>query len=231
MAKTGVTSTYIIAADDVSKKGASIKTYHSVAYVKNLKISPAYILTDARFIFSCKQDTWGSTGDVYIKLFDDNDNETTLYSKSSGVAYNNWQEYSGSFLNYLKSPEDNVMYRKFKDGYQIGYFCINYESFLNRTYHTKDVRIVFTYDIPDLTVNLNAGVGGTVSGGGVYEAERVCAATATPNSGYKFVKWIDSNGNTVSELYRYQFYVRKNVTYTAIFEPIADLADLINNVF
>ena len=56
---------------------------------------------------------------------------------------------------------------------------------------------------------------GTVSGGGTYEEGKTVTLTATPKSGYRFVKW--SDGSTANP---YTFKATKNVTLTASFEAI-----------
>ncbi len=47
------------------------------------------------------------------------------------------------------------------------------------------------------TVNLTAGSGGTVSGGGTFEGGSTVTVTATPDSGYRFVRWTE-DGKEVS---------------------------------
>lgn len=71
---------------------------------------------------------------------------------------------------------------------------------------------VKTYTI---TVKSNNDSYGTVSGGGTYNHGATATLTATPASGYKFVKWSDevtTASRTVT--------VTGNVTYTAVFEKI-----------
>ena len=68
-----------------------------------------------------------------------------------------------------------------------------------------------------ITVNTNNSSYGTISGDGSYDYGTSCTITATPNSGYRFVKWT-KNGNQVSTNPSYSFTVTENATYTAVFE-------------
>ena len=63
-----------------------------------------------------------------------------------------------------------------------------------------------------LTVNSNNTNYGTVSGGGIYNYNTKATLTATPKTGYHFVKWNDNNTNASR-----QITVTANATYTANF--------------
>ena len=63
-----------------------------------------------------------------------------------------------------------------------------------------------------LTVNSNNTNYGTVSGGGTYNYNTKVTLTATPKTGYHFVKWNDNNTNASR-----QITVTGNATYTATF--------------
>ncbi len=73
-----------------------------------------------------------------------------------------------------------------------------------------------------VTVNADPVAGGSVSGGGQYEAGATCTITATPNSGYYFVKWTSSDGE-VSTNNPHPFTVTKNITWTAKFHLCTNL--------
>ena len=68
-----------------------------------------------------------------------------------------------------------------------------------------------------ITVNANDTTMGTVTGGGVYEANATATLTATANTGYKFVKWQDGNTSNPRTI-----TVTKDETYTATFEALPD---------
>lgn len=67
------------------------------------------------------------------------------------------------------------------------------------------------------TITVNAGTGGTVSGGGTYDENQQVTITATPASGYRFVEWRE-NGVKVSENSSYSVTASGNRTFTAVFE-------------
>lgn len=77
------------------------------------------------------------------------------------------------------------------------------------------------------TININAGTGGTVStAGGEYISTETVSVTATPNTGYKFVKWTAAESGSatatdVSTNAAYTFTPDKNLNLTAHFEVIS----------
>ncbi len=62
--------------------------------------------------------------------------------------------------------------------------------------------------------------GGTVTGGGTYTYGTTATLTATPNTGYKFVKWVNASGTTVSTNASYSLSVTADITLTAVFEKL-----------
>lgn len=70
------------------------------------------------------------------------------------------------------------------------------------------------------TVTANAGIGGTVSGGGTYEENTAVTVTATPDNGYQFMRW-EENGAQVSTDAAYTFILTTDRTLTAVFERTA----------
>ncbi len=82
-------------------------------------------------------------------------------------------------------------------------------------------KTTFTYITPSYLIQVasNPTEGGTVSGGGTYEASTECTLTAIPNENYTFVNWT-KNGTQVSTDATYSFTVTENATYVANFEPI-----------
>ena len=65
-------------------------------------------------------------------------------------------------------------------------------------------------------VTVNAEDGGSVSGGGTFEENTQVTVTATPNSGYHFVRWTE-NGVEVSTSASYSFTLTADRTLTAVF--------------
>ena len=75
-----------------------------------------------------------------------------------------------------------------------------------KTYYAKWTPVNYT-----LTVNATAG--GTVSGGGTYAYGSTPTLTATPSTGYHFVRWSDGSTDAVHSV-----TVTGDATYTATFE-------------
>ena len=68
-----------------------------------------------------------------------------------------------------------------------------------------------------ISVSANPTNGGTVNGGGTYQQGQSCTVTATPATGYTFVRWTE-NGNQVSTNASYTFTVTGNRTLVAQFQ-------------
>ena len=68
-----------------------------------------------------------------------------------------------------------------------------------------------------VSVSANPTNGGTVTGGGTYQEGQSCTVTATPATGYTFVRWTE-NGNQVSTNANYTFTVTSNHTLVAQFQ-------------
>jgi hypothetical protein len=71
-----------------------------------------------------------------------------------------------------------------------------------------------TYEI---TVQANPAIGGSVTGGGMYEEEEDVTVTATPNPNYNFISWTE-DGLEVSSNASYQFIAESDRTLVANFE-------------
>ena len=67
-----------------------------------------------------------------------------------------------------------------------------------------------------ISVTANPSYGGSVSGGGTYIEGSTCVLTATPATGYNFVRWT-KNGSQVSTNPNYSFTVTGNASYVAVF--------------
>lgn len=67
---------------------------------------------------------------------------------------------------------------------------------------------------------------GTVSGEGYYYVNSQVTITATPNEGYRFVKWVDGEGNFISWQRQKTFQVVDDVDYTAVFQSTQDICEI-----
>lgn len=82
----------------------------------------------------------------------------------------------------------------------------------------KDSSAAETFSV---RVSASPSAGGTVSGGGTYQAGTSAVLRAVPSSGYRFVEW-RLNGRRVSSSASYTFTVSEDQTYTAVFEKQID---------
>ncbi len=95
--------------------------------------------------------------------------------------------YTGEKVTLTATPAEGYAFNQWSDGNRTNPRTITVTSALTLTAEFAErVRYTVTVASSDETM-------GTVSGGGtVYEGETV-TITATPNAGYKFVKWSDDN--------------------------------------
>ena len=75
----------------------------------------------------------------------------------------------------------------------------------------------FTAQQYTITATANPTNGGTVSGGGTFNYGQSCTLTATPASGYTFLRWT-KNGTQVSTSANYTFTVTESGAYVAQFQ-------------
>ncbi len=71
-------------------------------------------------------------------------------------------------------------------------------------------------DTYNINVSPNPNIGGTVTGGGNYDAGQQCTVTATANPGYTFINWTE-NGDEVATEASYTFIVAGNRNLVANF--------------
>jgi hypothetical protein len=71
-------------------------------------------------------------------------------------------------------------------------------------------------DTYNINVSPNPNIGGTVTGGGNYDAGQQCTVTATANTGYTFINWTE-DGDVVATEASYTFIVAGNRNLVANF--------------
>ena len=83
--------------------------------------------------------------------------------------------------------------------------------------------LVITHKTYTISASASPSEGGFISGAGSHKHGASVTLKATPNTGYKFVKWAEnsSSGTSVSTSASYTFTANKNRTLVAVFEPIA----------
>ena len=83
----------------------------------------------------------------------------------------------------------------------------------------RTLQAVFEKLTYSITASASPAAGGTVTGGGTKEHGANVTLTATPNTGYKFVKWTEG-GSQVSTNASYTFTVSGARSLTAVFEKL-----------
>lgn len=83
---------------------------------------------------------------------------------------------------------------------------------------TEDVTYYAIWQINRYKLIVNSSVGGTVTGGGIYDYGTKVTLKATPSEGYHFVKWSDGDTNPTRTV-----IVTRSYTYVAVFAQDAYL--------
>jgi hypothetical protein len=93
---------------------------------------------------------------------------------------------------------------------------VNFTDTTNQEIITRLATLTVAPKRFQVTVRASPNADGTVSGGGTFAAGTMVTVTATPNSGFSFVHWIE-NGRVVSTSENFMFAVDGNVTLIADF--------------
>ena len=88
-------------------------------------------------------------------------------------------------------------------------------TFTVNSSHTLNAKFERLY-----TVTVGSTAGGTATGGGTYTEGDTVTLTATPNTGYRFVGWVDQSGQSVSSDNPFTFVATSDSTLTAKFEQV-----------
>lgn len=84
---------------------------------------------------------------------------------------------------------------------------------------SEPITINIVEELPTFTITATATTGGQVSGDGEYEENEEVTLTATPDSGYEFVRW-EEDSETVSTDNPYMFNAEGDRVLLAVFELI-----------
>ncbi|MBO4652618.1 MAG: InlB B-repeat-containing protein [Lachnospiraceae bacterium] len=133
----------------------------------------------------------------------------------------------GETIKLLGTPDEGYLL----EGYYYAYLYINDNGTMT---HGETIRLdgdtltmdhsyvilanfVKAYDVSVSSDDTNAG---TVVGNGQYAIDDYAQVTATAQTGYEFVAWTDTSGNTVSTEASYRFKVTGNTTLIAKFRRV-----------
>lgn len=194
---------YFTVANINSKATSNIP---SNAIITNVKVSCQYKQGystsegDARIYWSNTTTTAAALDSTVVKAIHWGDGDVT----------NSWTTVTKDITSDFYSSGSNVGQVNVSNAVRL--YVQGYSTVI-RKWYIRNPSIVWTYYIPTYTLTVTAGEGGTVTGGGTYESGTTATITATPNDGYRFVKWSDGNTNATRTI-----VATADVAYTAHFE-------------
>ena len=121
-----------------------------------------------------------------------------------------WVE-TDAISNWIEKSIDLTSYA----GHTVN-IAFKYEGTNAHIWYLDDITV--TAALPQYQINVvaNNPAWGTVTGGNTYDQGATATITATPNSGYDFLKWT-KDGVEVTNNASYSFTVTESATYTAVF--------------
>lgn len=171
-------------------------------------IPPYSTINSVKVQCRAKQNLSTSQGDFIVEYCSTSSSSgSSIYRKNDAITNTMTTHTSNDIKSYFKSGTSDA--GAMNGGYAIQ---VSLVASIVRTFTTEWISIIFDYTPKTYTITAS-GTNGTVTGGGTYNYNSTTTLTATPNEGYKFVKWSDgntSNPRTVT--------VTANATYTAVFE-------------
>ena len=196
--------------------GSTAKHYHGVSistlneWAKN-NIPTNAVLTSIQVYYRGKT----SLGDtkLYVGFSNSSSDEPSEKLISKEVSTSAGDGWYGNIPSYSSTYPFNI-----NTSYSTLSVYMN-SGIIYKKFTCYDFRVIYNFKMPTHTVTLVAGTGGTVSGGGSVEHEKTTTLTATPNIGYRFVKWTCNTGSTHTNN-PLTIAVGSNLTFTAEFERI-----------
>lgn len=192
------------------------------------------ILNNVIISFQWRTDKSLTAGDcqVYINKspddymsWDDSPNQigSTSNAKNSFVSVyvdknTSIKDISTRLPDFFNSGKKNV--GEYSGSYSV---CVWFSASIMRNFYWQNMYMEFDYTPPTFVISLTAGTGGTVSGAGTYQVGTSATIKATPNTGYRFVKWSDGNTSATRTITKTTSDISANVTnlsYSAVFEKI-----------
>ena len=149
-----------------------------------------------------------SKGDWLVRIGSSGKIGTEVYRSNESITKTSQTLTSSDIKSYFKSGTSDA--GALSSGND--FVTVELLASVTRPWYVNGVDIIWDYTPRTYTITAS-GTNGTVTGGGTYNYNSTAKLTATPNEGYKFVKWSDgntSNPRTVT--------VTANATYTAVFE-------------
>ena len=174
--------------------------------------------------------------DFYVFFGDDSNNSIhQLYYGNGKIPKNNSGdlEVTLDLKDYVSSNTSNAGNISYSGATRLCFRCQS--AMLSRNYQLSFVT-EYDYTHPTFTIKTVASTGGTVTETSTHEvtvSEKRVYIEATPNEGYRFVKWVISDGRTYTNATGYFVFSHNDIsahdttiTFTAYFE-----LDKINKLF
>ena len=122
---------------------------------------------------------------------------------------------NGKNVTLYAYPDDGYEFSRWSDGgAQSHTIVVSHDNYSVTAYFVKKTTTQYR-----LTLNCNPSNGGTASGGGTYNAGTSVRVSATPNSGWRFVRWSDGMGQS------HTVTMNANKSLTAYFEKYTVTSD------
>lgn len=221
----GSESTTKISSSDKAKSWQGRWLLSAINAQAKAKI-PAYsTISNFKFTVYAREVTNG-TFNSDVDIFFANSSESSLKSlKSDDDCV--YSSYSGWTLDgvasAVQSGNANAGQIVYSSADRICIFLEKTTSLATKDTWAAYYTVSCDYTAPTFKISLTAGTGGTVSGAGTYTVGSSATIKATPNSGYRFVKWSDGDTNATRTITKTTSDISANVTnlsYSAVFEKI-----------
>lgn len=137
--------------------------------------------------------------------------ELSTFPDGGGTAFGGGLFSNGDSCTVSASPKSGATFIGWYEGSTL------VSSNASYTFSVSADRSLVAHFTVQVEVVADPTDGGTVSGGGNYAVGDSCTITASPATGYKFLNWTSSSGQTVSTA-SHTFAVTGDVTWTAHFE-------------
>lgn len=220
------TKEYVIQTEHTS--GLTAKHYHGVSistlndWAKN-NIPSNAVVSSVQVYYRGKL----SSGDtVFYVGFSKNSSTEPGHELINSSLTTSAKEWYGNVPTFSKTYPFNITSPS--SSYSVISVYMN-SGIIYKKFTCYSFKVIYTYSIPNYTVTVNAGTGGTVTGAGSYQAGNKATVTATPNNGYKFVGWANQSGVITNTANPYSFTVTGNTTFSAVFEKTTCTATFKND--
>ena len=138
---------------------------------------------------------WDQPMNLSNSSYNNTTDQTTETTITEETAQTQESAKGGNLIDFLN---EHINYLNEAGHFRIGWAAVNSSSYSVETIQKLYYCLcTINYTIPDFTLAVTAGTGGTVTGGGTYQGGSEVTIRATPNSNYIFKQWSDGNTDAV----------------------------------